>query len=308
MAIKNNKVILNESTGYANISKKEHNTPKTAFFINSVNKVFTGALVMKQVEQKKLKLNDKLSKFYPQVPHANQITIGQLLTMEAGLQGKDESSYGTPVFKNNQVGIKYDIKHNIVFNKKQYNQRFYSSSNYILLSGILEKVTHHSYESLVKETYIKKLGLSETEFYWDIPKNKRIKVAVSYTKNSQGYLVPHSVAVDKVHGDLGAGSLVMSNKDLYRATSAILNGEIIKPSSIQTVYAPSAPAKYNAGFYNFPDFHSSNGSGDGYTTYYRISNDTRDVLIVQSNYPVKDYFKVREICNDLMENLIKSPS
>lgn len=263
---------------------------------------------MKQVEQKKLKLNDKLSKFYPQVPHANQITIGQLLTMEAGLQGKDESSYGTPVFKNNQAGIKYDINHNIVFNKKQYNQRFYSSSNYILLSGILEKVTHHSYESLVKETYIKKLGLSETEFYWDIPKNKRIKVAVPYTKNSQGYLVPHSVAVDKVHGNLGAGSLVMSNKDLYRATSAILNGEIIKPSSIQTVYAPAAPAKYNAGFYNFPDFHSSNGSGDGYTTYYRISNDTRDVLVVQSNYPVKDYFKVREICNDLMENLIKSPS
>ncbi|MDY5068719.1 serine hydrolase domain-containing protein [Lactobacillus johnsonii] len=308
MAIKNNKVILNESTGYANISKKEHNTPKTAFFINSVNKVFTGALVMKQVEQKKLKLNDKLSKFYPQVPHANQITIGQLLTMEAGLQGKDESSYGTPVFKNNQAGIKYDIKHNIVFNKKQYNQRFYSSGNYILLSGILEKVTHRSYESLVKETYIKKLGLSETEFYWDIPKNKRIKVAVPYTKNSQGYLVPHSVAVDKVHGDLGAGSLVMSNKDLYRAMSAILNGEIIKPSSIQTVYAPADPAKYNAGFYNFPDFHSSNGSGDGYTTYYRISNDTRDVLVVQSNYPVKDYFKVREICNDLMENLIKSPS
>ncbi|PWT67284.1 serine hydrolase, partial [Limosilactobacillus reuteri] len=32
------------------------------------------------------------------------------------------------------------------------------------------------------------------------------------------------------------------------------------------------------------------------------------VLVVQSNYPVKDYFKVREICNDLMENLIKSPS
>ena len=100
----------------------------------------------------------------------------------------------------------------------------------------------------------------------------------------------------------------MSNKDLYRATSAILNGEIIKPSSIQSVYAPASPAKYNACCYNFPDFHSSNGSGDGYTTYYRISNDTRDVLIVQSNYPVKDYFKVREICNDLMENLIKSPS
>ncbi|EFB63671.1 hypothetical protein HMPREF9209_1497 [Lactobacillus gasseri 224-1] len=33
MAIKNNKVILNESTGYANISKKVRNTPKTAFLL-----------------------------------------------------------------------------------------------------------------------------------------------------------------------------------------------------------------------------------------------------------------------------------
>lgn len=33
LAIKNNKVILNESTGYANVSKKEHNTPKTAFLL-----------------------------------------------------------------------------------------------------------------------------------------------------------------------------------------------------------------------------------------------------------------------------------
>lgn len=308
MAIKNNKVVLNESTGYANISKKVRNTPKTAFFINSVNKVFTGTLVLKQIERKKLSLNDKLSKFYPEVPHADQITIGQLLTMEAGLRGKNESSYGTPVFKNNQAGINYDIKHNVIFDKQHYNQRVYSSINYILLSGILEKVTHRSYERLVRDTYIKKLGLSATEFYWDIPKNKKIHVATSYTKNSQGYLVPHSISVDKVHGDLGAGSLVMSSKDLYRATSAILNGEIIKPSSVATAYAPADPAKYNAGFYNFPDFHSSNGSGDGYTTYYRISNDTRDALVVQSNYPVKDYFKVRQLCNALMEDLIKSDS
>lgn len=249
-----------------------------------------------------------MSKFYPNVPHANKITVGQLLTMEAGLRSKNESNYGTPVFKNNQAGINYDIQHNVVFDKKLYNQRFYSSINYILLSGILEKVTHHSYESLVKNTYIKKLGLSETEFYWDIPKNRRIKVATPYTKNTRGNLVPNSISVDRVHGDLGAGSLVMSSGDLYRATSAILNGEIIKSSLVAMAYVPADPAKYNAGFYNFSDFHSTNGSGDGYTTYYRISNDTRDVLLIQSNYPVKDYFKVRQLCNDLMESLIKSSS
>ncbi|WP_279096788.1 serine hydrolase domain-containing protein [Lactobacillus taiwanensis] len=304
--MKNNKVVLNESTGYSNISKKIHNNSKTAFFINSVNKVFTGTLVLKQIENNKLSLNDKLSKFYPQVPHANQITISQLLTMEGGLRGKNESAYGTPVFNNNQAGIKYDIKHNIIFDKQHYNQRMYSSINYILLSGILEKVTHHSYENLIKNTYIKKLGLSNTVFYWDISKNRHIQVAIPYTKNTQGYLSPHFIPVDRVHGDLGAGSLVMSNDDLYRATSAILNGEIIKPASVQKAYAPSDPANYNAGFYNFPDFHSTNGSGDGYTTYCRISNDTRDALVVQSNYPVKDYYKIRQLCNDLMESLIKS--
>ena len=101
-------------------------------------------MVLKQIENNKLSLNDKLSKFYPQVPHANQITISQLLTMEGGLRGKNESAYGTPVFNNNQAGIKYDIKHNMIFDKQHYNQRMYSSINYILLSGILEKVTHRS--------------------------------------------------------------------------------------------------------------------------------------------------------------------
>ena len=143
--------------------------------------------------------------------------------------------------------------------------------------AFLEKVTHRSYEGLVKDTYIKKLGLSETEFYWDIPKNKQIKVAIPYTKSSQGYLVPHFISADKVHGDLGAGCLVMSNKDLYRATSAILNGEIIKPSSVQKVYTPSDPAKYNAGFYNFPDFHSSN-------VLEMVTQHTIEFLMIQGMY------------------------
>lgn len=285
-----------------------HNTSKTAFFINSVNKVYTGVLVMKQIERKKLNFSDKLSKFYPKVPHANRITVEQLLTMTGGLRGKNEAIYGTPVFKSNQAGIKYDIKHSLVFDKKIYNKRFYSSINYILLSGILEKVTHRSYEKLVKDTYIKKLHLTNTEFYWDIPKNKKIKVATPYTKKSDGYLGPHFISPDRVHGDLGAGCLVMSNHDLNRSMSAILNGEIIKPESVKELFSSSADGHYSGGFYNFPDYHAANGAGDGYTTFYRASNNATDVLVIQSNYPIKDYFKTRQMCNDLMESLVKSVS
>ena len=68
------------------------------------------------------------------------------------------------------------------------------------------------------------------------------------------------------------------------------------------------PSKYNAGFYNFLIFIPQMVQAMGIQLTIVSQNDTRDVLVVQSNYPVKDYFKVREICNDLMENLIKSPS
>ena len=64
--------------------------------------------------------------------------------------------------------------------------------------------------------------------------------------------------------------------------------------------------KYNAGFIISLIFIPQMVQAMGIKLYYRISNDTRDVLVVQSNYPVKDYFKVREICNDPMENSIEN--
>ncbi|MEI6450705.1 MAG: serine hydrolase domain-containing protein, partial [Actinomycetes bacterium] len=53
--------------------------------IGSITKSFTATVVLQLVDEKKLALTDKLSKYEPWVPGAKGITIRQLLNMTSGL-------------------------------------------------------------------------------------------------------------------------------------------------------------------------------------------------------------------------------
>jgi CubicO group peptidase (beta-lactamase class C family) len=76
----NGTVLLNTGYGFKNAEAGEMNTANTIYQIGSVTKQFTAAVILKLVEQKKLKLTDKLSKFYPAFAKGDSITIHQLLS------------------------------------------------------------------------------------------------------------------------------------------------------------------------------------------------------------------------------------
>ncbi|MEJ1319195.1 serine hydrolase [Latilactobacillus sakei] len=83
LIVRHNHVIYQGGRGYAN--SEQFTTPKTTYQIGSVQKSLTAALVMKAVENGQLKLTDHLSRFYPQIPKANQITLQMMLDMRSGL-------------------------------------------------------------------------------------------------------------------------------------------------------------------------------------------------------------------------------
>ena len=80
----NGKTVYSNAFGYADVENKVKNTPETKFRIGSISKTFTSALVMKAVEENKLKLDDKLSKYYPQIKNADKITLEHLLNHRSG--------------------------------------------------------------------------------------------------------------------------------------------------------------------------------------------------------------------------------
>src|ERR1035437_8212915 len=83
LVAKDNKIILEYTSGYANKEKQILNDINTKFNLGSANKMFTGVAIAQLVENKKLSFQDIVGKHIPNYPNkevAEKITIHQLLT------------------------------------------------------------------------------------------------------------------------------------------------------------------------------------------------------------------------------------
>ena len=79
------KILLQKGYGYSNVSSKKLNDNNSRFLIYSITKTITSTVILKLVEKKLLSLNDRLSRFYPQFPRGDSITIEQLLSHTSGV-------------------------------------------------------------------------------------------------------------------------------------------------------------------------------------------------------------------------------
>ena len=150
LVAKDDKVLSDKGYGMADYNNKIVNKPKTVFEIASLTKQFTATAILMLQEKKLLSVQDTIDKYIPNYPEGDKIKIYNLLTQTSGIpdydqfsisSGKGKHTY-TPeeiieLFKskprNFETGTKYE----------------YSSSNYILLGYIIEKVSGVKYEEYV---------------------------------------------------------------------------------------------------------------------------------------------------------------
>ncbi|HTH82127.1 MAG TPA: serine hydrolase domain-containing protein [Mucilaginibacter sp.] len=89
--IKNDKVIWSHAFGYANMTKDLPADTGSIYRIGSITKTFTATLLMKLVEEGKIKLYDPAEKYVPEVKTITgyaadtKFTIGQLASHTSGL-------------------------------------------------------------------------------------------------------------------------------------------------------------------------------------------------------------------------------
>ncbi len=88
--VKDGRVIKDAGYGFANLEHDVKVTPETVFQSGSIGKLFTAALVMLLVEDGKLKLDDSVAQYLPDVPESwRKITLRHLLTHTSGLREDD---------------------------------------------------------------------------------------------------------------------------------------------------------------------------------------------------------------------------
>ncbi|MGA2176070.1 MAG: serine hydrolase domain-containing protein [Verrucomicrobiota bacterium] len=86
LVAQNGKILFEKSYGLADREDHVPVIPQTTFRIGSMTKQFTASAILKLQEEGKLSVNDKLSKYIPDFPRGDEVTLRHLLTHTSGIR------------------------------------------------------------------------------------------------------------------------------------------------------------------------------------------------------------------------------
>ena len=241
----NGKVIYSKSVGYSDTETGKKNNSTTKFRIGSISKMFTAAMIFKAVEEKKISLNDNIGSYFPTIPNASKITIGQLLNHHSGIHNftnnEDYTSWMT------QPKTEAELVAIIAGDDSDFepgSKADYSNSNYVLLSFILQKIYKKPYKELVKDNIIKPVGLKNTYYGSKItPANNE---AFSYSYEAKWIKSPET----DMSVPIGAGAILSTPSDLALFLEALFAGRIVSAASLEQM--KTIQDGYGMGMFQFP--------------------------------------------------------
>lgn len=127
---RDNEIVLIKGYGCAEYILQEKNTSQTIFRTGSVTKPFTAVIILQLIERKLLKLNDKLSLFYPDYPHGNEITVKHLLSHTSGIENyTDMESFENTCTKSLTIDQLIEVFKDEPLTSKPGSKYNYSNSN-----------------------------------------------------------------------------------------------------------------------------------------------------------------------------------
>lgn len=160
--IKNGKIIKSKGYGLASVEFNIPATTETVFEIGSVSKQITAAAIMLLVEDGKIDLDEKISKYLPDTPEAwKDVTVRHLLTHTSGIQSYTRLG-GFELSKRYKVGdlIKELGQHSLEFEPGSSYR--YSNSGYSLLGYVIESASGKSYWEFLRERIFNPLKMNST--------------------------------------------------------------------------------------------------------------------------------------------------
>ncbi|MBN2131534.1 MAG: serine hydrolase [Sedimentisphaerales bacterium] len=243
LVARNGEILYQNGYGYANISDCVEITPQTKFRIGSISKQFTAAAILKLQEEGKLSTDDKLSKFLPDFPRGDEVTLHHLLTHTSGIHSyTSDPNFMKTVASETSPKELIDSFKNDKFDFEPGESQSYCNSGYFLLGHIVAKVSGKSFGDYLKETFFDPLGMADTGIYhWSLVLDHE---AVGYSyQNGQ---VQKALDWDMSRAG-GAGALYSTVEDLYRWNEAVFKGKILSEASLKAAFTPAALNSGEAG-------------------------------------------------------------
>ncbi len=250
------KMVYQRAIGFSMLNNSKKNIPdvNTKYRIGSVSKIFTAVLVFQLIDENKLRLDTKLTHYFPQLPNANKISIREMLYHRSGLH---DYTYGTDFREWMDKPKTHEEMLKIIASKgadfEPDSKADYCNTNYLLLSYIIEKITKMSYAEALNKRITSKIALKST--YYAKPIDINANEAASY-KYAEGNWNEEKVTDVSIHG--GAGSIVSTPADLTMFIQNLFSGKLTSRSSLDRM--KTIIDGYGMGIFPY-DFDRTQGYG-----------------------------------------------
>src|ERR1041385_679322 len=230
--VKDGKMVIARGYGFANVEHQVPVKPETIFQSGSTGKQFTATAVMMLVEEGKLSLDDKITKYFPDCPTAwRDITVRHLLTHTSGMTDYPSDFDLRRDYTEDEL---YQRIKTISLAFQPGEKWSYSNLAYVMLGILIHKISGKFYGDFLQERIFKPLDMSTARIISEadiVPNRAAGYRLVNGELKNQDWVSPSlNTTAD--------GALYLTVYDMAKWDAALYTEKLLKRSSLEQMWTP----------------------------------------------------------------------
>jgi D-alanyl-D-alanine carboxypeptidase len=282
--------------GFADLRSRQAMRSSYHFRVGSITKTFTVTALLILADEKKLGLDDPVSKYVDFVPNGDKITLRMLANMTAGLHSYTEDDAWITSMLGNLTRV-WTPRELVDWGLKSPPDFapgtgfHYSNTNTVLLGMILEKVSGQRIQDLFAQKLFAPLRLRNT--IWPTSGQMPSPYASGYTQQTLDNTRANATNRNPSWA-FTAGELISTMADLRTWVTSYTTGSLVSPEMQKerlswVTLPPNTPERhYGLGIGEDHGWLGHTGELPGYNTaaYYLPAKKAVIVVMVNSDIPV----------------------
>ncbi len=236
------KLVFSGGVGFAELDNGTPASGHTVHNVGSVSKALAVVGLMQLVEEGRVDLDATIQTYLPYYPAKRwPITLRRILTHTSGTRHYREGEFGEHGlqrfrrFDSFEEATRMWRDDPLLF--EPGTRWYYSSHAMNLMQGVVEAVSGEGFEDYLRRHVFEPAGMGSTQFdAWErvVPHRGH-----GYVRDASGRL-RHADPEDPSYKYAGGGML-STVEDLVRFGSAILDGTLLEPATVQEMFRPQIP-------------------------------------------------------------------
>lgn len=233
--VKDDAIVYTKGFGLRNVEDAVAPDAQTRYPIGSNTKQFTAAAILLLEDEGKLDIDAPLSRYLPEIPHANEVRLRNLLTHSGGY------AEFTEIGNFDELGNRPATPAQIVASVDRRpvafvpgTKRQYSNTGYVLLTMVIERVSKMRYADFLQQKIFTPLAMTST--YVRTFDDAEPNVATEYESFSLGPW-EHAEHLDYTWFS-GAGSIISNAADLAKWNAGLDGGTLLSKRSLSQMMTP----------------------------------------------------------------------